>query len=306
MQFPPPPLSERQQASIVKEWCQAISSDSLMEAPCAICARLTPIKDLHHVSDVSVDLSCLERPGEGITRKERANVTDPILEIPGPILYEPAVRTIDGHRHFSACAPCLNVVKRHKVPKYALANGRWIGECPPQLQGLTYVEQLLIARQRHSFCVAQVSSGQRFLAANVIVFGQPVARLLDVLPPPKKEIEECLAILFVGSAKPTDEDIRRTPFLWLQLNSVAYHDVRISHENLATYTDNEPPVGIIYRRTSSTAPDESLAVYESVNERGVDNGECLFTVHGLSSSEFRRPCARLWTRSDSSKHLPQS
>ncbi|TFK81642.1 hypothetical protein K466DRAFT_441178, partial [Polyporus arcularius HHB13444] len=135
------------------------------------------------------------------------------------------------------------------------------------------------------------------LAANVIVFGQPVARMYDALPPPKKEIEDCLAILFVGSAKPTDEDIRRTPFLvrppvvhaalgWLRLNSFAYEDVRISMENLATYADNEPPVGIIYRRITTSAPDESLAVYESVNERAVDEGECLFTVHGLNSAEL--------------------
>ncbi|RDX51841.1 hypothetical protein OH76DRAFT_1346286, partial [Lentinus brumalis] len=204
---------------------------------------------------------------------------------------------VGGHRVFSACTACLNGIKRHTLPKYALANGRWVGTCPPELQGLTYVEQLLIARNRHSFCVAQVSCGQRFLASNVIVFGQPVARMYDALPPPKKDIEECLAILFVGSAKPTDEDIRRTPFLvrlhvvlaalrWLQLNSAAYADIRISMENLATYADNEPPVGIIYRRTGPAAPDESLAVYEASNERSVDEGDCVFTVHGLSSSEF--------------------
>lgn len=79
---------------------------------------------------------------------------------------------------------------------------------------IRYVEQLLIARNRHSFCVAQVTRGkQRYLTANAIIFGQPVARMYEMLPPPRIDIEQCLAILFVGSAKPTNVDISRTPFI---------------------------------------------------------------------------------------------
>ncbi|TFK79179.1 hypothetical protein K466DRAFT_506002, partial [Polyporus arcularius HHB13444] len=295
--FPPPALSARDQADFVREWCQASSATSLAEGPCGVCARLTASRELHTVSEDQVDLSCLCRDGESVTRKERHSADEPIAELSGPILYTPVVRVVDGNRVFPCCTPCLNRIKRHKLPKYALANGRWVGECPKELQGLTYVEQLLIARHRHSFCVAQVSCGQRFLAANVIVFGQPVARMYDALPPPKKDIQECLAVLFVGAAKPTDEDVRRTPFLvrppivhgalrWLQLNSHSYEDVRISVENLATYVENEPPVGIIYRQTAPSAPDESLAVYEALNERAVDEGECLFTVHGVDSADL--------------------
>ncbi|KAI0640824.1 hypothetical protein C8Q79DRAFT_920850, partial [Trametes meyenii] len=102
-----------------------------------------------------------------------------------------------------------------RLPSLALANGRWIGKQPAELQGpLSYVKQLVIARHRHSAArIERPEQHKNYLAANVIVFGQPVDRLYTVLPSHRKEIQQCLAILFVGSVKPTDEDIRRTPFL---------------------------------------------------------------------------------------------
>ncbi|EIW52166.1 uncharacterized protein TRAVEDRAFT_85125, partial [Trametes versicolor FP-101664 SS1] len=176
-------------------------------------------------------------------------------------------------------------------------NGRWLGACPPELQGLRYVEQLLIARNRHSFCVAQVTRGkQRYLTANAIIFGQPVARMYEMLPPPRKDIEECLAILFVGSAKPTNVDISRTPFIvrhavvlraleWLKLNHPDYYSIGISHTHLNEYPEDVPPVGIVYRERDMVS-GENLAVNQTDIEHGVDAGQCSFVVHGLCGNEF--------------------
>ncbi|KAI0640766.1 hypothetical protein C8Q79DRAFT_888622, partial [Trametes meyenii] len=136
-------------------------------------------------------------------------------------------------------------------------------------------------------------------AANVVVFGQPVDRIYDVLPPPHADIEACLAILFVGSAQPTDEDLRRTPFIvrrdkvvaaldWLKLNHPLYADVQISTDNLAEYPEDTPPVGVVYRpRSSATAP-ESLAVYESSSDRFASDGDAPFIVHGLNGPDLAR------------------
>ncbi|OJT04379.1 hypothetical protein TRAPUB_4922, partial [Trametes pubescens] len=133
------------------------------------------------------------------------------------------------------------------------------------------------------FCVAQVTrSHQRYLAANVIVFGQPVD-----------------PILFVGSAKPTDEDVRRTPFLvrrdkvlaalnWLKLNNPLYASVGISHENLQDYPEDAPPVGIVFRPRASGSAPESLAVYESVTDRETAEGDAPFIVHGLDGGDLAR------------------
>ncbi|KAI9059278.1 hypothetical protein FKP32DRAFT_1542833, partial [Trametes sanguinea] len=176
-------------------------------------------------------------------------------------------------------------------------NGRWLGECPPELTALTYVEQLVIARNRHSVCVVQVSKGgQRRMSANAIIFGQPVSQLYDRLPPPRKDIQECLAILFVGTAKPTLDDLGRTPLLvrhdvvlraleWLKLNHPEYYNIEISRENMDQYPVDEPPVGVVYRQKGNEG-GEDLAVYQDEDDAGVQSGQCSFIVHGLCGTEF--------------------
>ncbi len=295
--FPPNILPHSAIARIVKEWCDASGADSFCEKSCAVCARLTPHSDTSRVRDTSVDLSALDRTGEFVTRVERSSLTAPIRELVGPILCEKGVERDGADRYLVVCKPCLAALRRHCIPRHALANGRWVGACPEVLQNLTYVEQLMIARFRHSFCVAQVSLGQRYLAANVVTFGQPVERAYSKLPPPRAEMERILVILFVGPAKPSDADVRRVPFLmrlghiarsieWLSYNSESYQGVEVSAENLAEYEDGAPPVGIVYRCSTTLADATNTASYESAPDRGVQNGECAFIVHALTEEDL--------------------
>ncbi|RDX48259.1 hypothetical protein OH76DRAFT_1341614, partial [Lentinus brumalis] len=46
------------------------------------------------------------------------------------------------------------------IPRHALAHGLWVGACPELLQDLTYVEQLMIAQFRHSFCVVLTATSK--------------------------------------------------------------------------------------------------------------------------------------------------
>lgn len=295
--FPPKPLAAWQKGAIVRAFTSACKSNKVYESPCAVCGRLTFLSDLGRYEMDCLDLSCLERPGAGVTRKERRTREEPVTEISGPVLLGCAVFVVDGKRFLDICTSCLRPIHKMRIPRHALANGRWIGSIPALLAKLTYVEQMLIAIYRHSFCVAQVTMGQRFLAANVVVFGQPVARAYDVLPPPRQDIEQTLAILFVGPAKPTDTDVRRTPFLlrstmvrlaleWLSCNNEAYSQVRFSPENLAEYPEDEPPVGIVYHQTRDVASGESSAVYQSRSELGVSKGDCPFVVHCLVGEDL--------------------
>lgn len=267
------------------------------EGPCAVCARLTLRKELSDCAASDLPLSCLDRSGELVTRETRCHDQQSTRALEGHILYPGGVRTVGDSIVLMICKECLGPLRRKQMPRHALANGRWLGECPPELQGLRYVEQLLIARNRHSFCVAQVSVGkQRYMTANAIIFGQPVARMYNVLPPPRKDIEECLAILFVGTAQPTNEDVRRTPFLvrhrvvmraleWLRLNHPDYYHINISLDNMQEYPEDEPPVGVVYR-VRDTATGENLAVNQTEIEHAVESGDCSFVVHGLCGSEF--------------------
>ena len=44
------------------------------------------------------------------------------------------------------CQSCQRSLKNNVQPSESLANFRWIGPTPPELQGLTWIEELLIAR----------------------------------------------------------------------------------------------------------------------------------------------------------------
>ncbi|KAI0341028.1 hypothetical protein BDW22DRAFT_1298530, partial [Trametopsis cervina] len=135
------------------------------------------------------------------------------------------------------------------------------------------------------------------MSANAIVFPQPISAVARILPLARDELDLCLAILFTGSAVPTPKDYTRTPLLvrhrnviaalqWLILNHADYEDVQLSHDNMATYPHNEPPVAVLHRPTDGKLGGEMLAVYESSDDRGVESGPCPFAVHGLTGAEF--------------------
>ncbi|KAF8185392.1 hypothetical protein BJ912DRAFT_828050, partial [Pholiota molesta] len=44
------------------------------------------------------------------------------------------------------CNECRVQLKNNRLPKFALANGMWIGEVPPELSNLTLPERMLIAK----------------------------------------------------------------------------------------------------------------------------------------------------------------
>ena len=53
----------------------------------------------------------------------------------------------------------------------------------------------------------------RKMKANVVAFESPIPKVYNVLPPPRDDLDDVLAILFTGPAKPTHKDLSRTPFL---------------------------------------------------------------------------------------------
>ena len=121
-----------------------------------------------------------------------------------------------------------------------------------------------------------------------------------MLPPKKEDLDSVLAFIFVGPTNPVPKDLKRTPLLvrknkvldaleWLKLNHLDYKDMTISKDNLDEYNENEPPVEIDYRPLAPGANNknpESQAVNEDDNDIGVSEGECPFTVHGLTGAEL--------------------
>jgi hypothetical protein len=221
--FPPSPPSTELCQNIVSDFCADTSPDVFEETGCAVCGKLTPICTMEELSEVE-NVSLLK--ADGVTRKARSKGSDPVKELRGPIL-APACNKV--------CSICAESLDKKKVPILALANGLWIGEIPDELQGLTYAEQLLIARVRHNRCIVKVSSGMYKMCANAISFSNPMPKIYNVLPPPIEEMDDVLAFIYTGPCKPTKADFKRTPMLvrrlkvskalhWLKLNHADYYD----------------------------------------------------------------------------------
>ncbi|KAJ7784231.1 hypothetical protein B0H16DRAFT_1296331, partial [Mycena metata] len=200
--FPPKPACNETLHRILTGSSESVQPNQFLEAGCAVCGRLTPLTELTSLTQFKGSLEHLIM--EGATRKQRHCASDPIIQLPGPILAE-------GCRHI--CVTCEVPVLKKCIPVDAMANFNWVGVVPPQPQGLTYAEGVMIARIRHNRCVIRVNSGRVRMHANAIMFAQPALKVYLKLPPSRDEMSEVLAFVFTGSAAPTQEDFDRTPML---------------------------------------------------------------------------------------------
>ena len=292
--FPPPPSTMQLSEMIIKDFISATSPNEFEEGGCAVCGTLSLKSNLTELTKANVDLNILVADGSGFTRKERYSSLDPIVEFHGPILETQC-------KHI--CKTCMTALKHNKKPKFSLSRGLWIGAVPPQLKCLRYFERLLVARVRHNRCVFRVSvgsskiNGMSKMVANAITFEQPVPKLYMVLPPPIKEMNDCIAFIFTGPTKPTQEDYKRTPLLvrrknildaleWLKLNHRDYADLEISYRNLEEYPEDVPPVVIDYRHRQTNKDTEATSVHDMEPEDGTRNGICPLTVHGITGEQY--------------------
>lgn len=114
--FPPTPPTPAQQASFVRAWCRATSAANVYERPCAVCARLSLIRNMSEHAENDLPLHCLTRPGELVTRAVRHDEAECVRPLSGPVLYEGGVRI----EAVAVC--CLYVVNvlDHCVPSISL------------------------------------------------------------------------------------------------------------------------------------------------------------------------------------------
>jgi hypothetical protein len=171
-EFPPSPPSQKLQHTIISNFCKDTAPNKFTESGCAVCGKLVVINDLFELSGLEIDLSVLCQTG--VTVQERFSTSDPIIDKGGPVL---------DNSLSHICQSCKSSVSMGKLPLMALANGKWLGQVPPQLANLSFAEQLLVARVRHNRCIVKVSSGMHTMRANAIMFANPMPKIYNVLPP---------------------------------------------------------------------------------------------------------------------------
>ena len=280
--FPPEPASKDLEHAIIRDACKRMDPENFEEVGCAVCGELKLRKNTSRLKSVKNLLKILEIPG--VTRIERKLDNSPIREYKGPVL---------DYGCSDICNECRGDIRRGKVPRLALSNNLWLGAVPNVLKNLTFVEKILVARVRHTCAFVKVSTGMRKMKANIVAFESPIQKIYNILPPPREELDEVLAILFTGPAKPTEKDFARTPFLvrrnavitaleWLRLNHSDYAGIEISHQNASQYCEDMPPVSVEYQPKSTNKVPEGTSVFNQEEEDGTVEGDCVFTVHGLT------------------------
>ncbi|KAF9491269.1 hypothetical protein BDN71DRAFT_1342516, partial [Pleurotus eryngii] len=164
--FPLLPASRHAIKDMVTACAKKMEPSAIEEAGCAVCGQLLLRTELSKLRLVKNLLHVLEVPG--MTRLRRRSERDPIRSIPGPVT---------DHSLCMICDTCRATLRKDKLPKNALAQGLWIGEVPPELQDLRFVEKLVIAHVWYSNCFVRVSSRFRKMIANVLAFESPVPKI---------------------------------------------------------------------------------------------------------------------------------
>ena len=279
--FPPERLTLNQKEHIIRNACDEFDARRIDEAGCSVCGLLTIKAKLVSLRTVKENISILS--ADGLVRLPRKHADEPLEYSNGLVL---------ANDNYVGCSTCVKSLREGMMPKNALADGLWLGNVPDELTGLTFAEKLLISRIRRNACIARVASGGRKLVAKAVMFTNPLPKVYSVLPPPREDIDEVLAIIYTGLTKPTPADLHRTPFLvrrnkvgralrWLVANHSDYSDVEISQSNLASYPEHDVPVTIEYKESFSNKSPESMSVHETVEEDGTATGPCPFAVHGM-------------------------
>ncbi len=285
--YPPPPLSHAKEASIIREYVESMQPSVFQEGGCTVCGQLTPVSELSRSRHISRFFSILEN--DACIRKERTSENNPIVPICGPVV-NPGTDLI--------CLKCRASVRKGKVPKNALANGLWLGEVPEVLSKLSFVEYILVSHIRHNCCFVRVALaghpelGSWKMISHVVVFESPISKVYTVLPPPRDELDEVLAIMFTGPILPTEEEMEHTPLLvrhrnvmdslkWLCLNHCDYSNVELSEANMSTYLDGKAPVAVVFKDRMGNKVREGLSVLDNDDVNGTMEGPCPVVVHGL-------------------------
>jgi Helitron helicase-like domain at N-terminus len=163
------------------------------------------------------------------------------------------------------CNGCEISLRKHKIPKFSAANYVNTTFCqayPADLEGLTYIEECVIALAHPIGAVIKLTSGGKCLGieyrgsrGHFITFKQDPSQLLTILPSSTLDLYKHVTISWAGMSKPTPENLLAfcriekarvlRALLWLVQNNPLYRDVRIDFDLIRSWEDRFVPETLI-------------------------------------------------------------
>ena len=94
--------------------------------------------------------------------------------------------SVDGRPHMYLCASCHKCLRVGQLPPEALANHRWFGPQPPELQDLSWIDSIIIARGHLSGSIVRLQKSSADSAyfgikGHAVIVPEDMTQLLDIL-----------------------------------------------------------------------------------------------------------------------------
>jgi hypothetical protein len=175
--------------------------------------------------------------------------------------------SVDGRPHMYLCASCHKCLWLGELLPEALANRRWLGPQPPELQDLSWIESIVITRGHMAASIVrlQKSGGMNSayfgIKGHAIIVPQDTTQLLDILPLPPSTLPDHVHVVWTGAVSDTPRPHQlkhlftvntekvRAALIWLKVHHTGYQSVMIDNVEL----DRWPPVFVTQELMDSIA-----------------------------------------------------
>src|SRR5579859_6085003 len=152
------------------------------------------------------------------------------------------------------CHSCRKCLQAETLPPESLANYRRIGPVSPELQDLTWMEELLIAHANLTGRIVRLqnrkSASHFSLKGHIILLPQDTMKLLTLLPLSPSNLPDIVCVVWVGKPVRDIDELHdyfsvRThkvydALVWLTQNKEDYKEVTIDHSEF----EHWPPVWV--------------------------------------------------------------
>ena len=148
------------------------------------------------------------------------------------------------------CSSCYHgMAVDEKTPGDSLANYRWIGDVPEELQGLSWLEEDLISRAHLIGKIVRLQNrnvtSYFAIKGHVVLVPQDTRKLVDILPASPDSLLDSIRVVWVGKTEPTKLNLRRhftvrtekvrRALEWLCQNHADYREVQIDEEEIGRW-----------------------------------------------------------------------